>query len=148
MRVTIVIPLMALMTGCGSRESAAPQIRAEEVWSRPAIALPDEVGGMGVVYLTLINDGEASDRLVSIQSEVAELVEIHGARMEKGRMTMQAVAGGFRIPAKGRVEFKSGGYHLMLMRLKRNLEHGDRFKLVLNFEKSGALTVESQVRQR
>lgn len=141
-----VLALVAgILANCGG-QPAAPQIRAENIWSRPAVALDDEMGGMGVVYLTLINEGGAPDRLLSAQSAVAEVVEVHGMKMEGGRMKMQAFEGGYEIPARGQVEFKSGGHHMMLIRLKRNLEKGDRFKVILKFEKSGTLAVESEVR--
>ncbi len=105
------------------------------------------MGGMGVVYLTLVNEGSVPDRLIRVQSAVANKAEVHKASIKNGRPTMRSVEGGLEIPAEGRIEFRSGGYHIMLMRLKRNLEAGDRFEVVLEFEKSGTMTVESEVRQ-
>jgi len=51
------------------------------------------------------------------------------------------------IAADGRVEFKPGGLHIMLIGLKRSLNPGSRFELVLEFEKSRKVKVESEVRQ-
>ncbi len=104
-------------------------------------------GGLGVVYLTLINESKVSDRLMSVKSAVAEKAEIHEVRMSAGRAKMQEVKDGLEILANERIQFRSGGYHIMLMRLKRNLEVGDKFEVVLEFEKSGVMTVESEVRQ-
>ncbi len=144
----IMIVILALLTGvltsCGQK---APKISVENVFSGPAVVIEDKMGGMGVVYLTLVNKGRVPDRLIRVQSAVANKVEIHEASIKNGRPAMQAVEGGLEIPAKGRIEFRSGGYHIMLMRLKRNLEAGDRFEVVLEFEKSGTMTVESEVRQ-
>lgn len=146
-KIIILLLFTGLLAACGSPKSSGPKIQVENVWSRPAVAIKDEMGGMGVVYLTLINQGDAPDRLVSVQSEVAEAVEIHSAKRQGDRMMMKPVEGGVEIPAKGRVEFKTGGYHLMLVRLKHDLRVGDRFKVLLKFEKSKALTVESEVHQ-
>lgn len=51
------------------------------------------------------------------------------------------------VPAKGQVELKPGGYHVMLIGVKRDLKVGDKFSLELQFEKSGAITVEAEVKQ-
>ncbi len=127
---------------------AAPVLRAEDAWSRPAMAMAGhEGGGMGAVFVTLINDGDASDRLLSAQCEVADVVELHETRVEDNVARMQPVAGGIDVPARGRVALKPGGYHIMLMGLRRPLMAGDRFPVVLQFERSGALTVEAVVRE-
>ncbi len=142
--IVILALLTGVLTSCGQK---APKISVENVFSRPAVVIEDKMGGMGVVYLTLVNAGSVPDRLIRVQSAVANKAEVHEASIKNGRPTMQAVEGGLEIPAKGRIEFRSGGYHIMLMRLKRNLEAGDRFEVVLEFEKSGTMTVESEVRQ-
>jgi hypothetical protein len=165
--------LMGILVACGLRAPAGPKIRVENVWSRPAVAMgemegmePGEgmameqeteshegmsmehgMGSTGVVYLTVINEGREADRLVGARSDVAAAVELHQTKMEGGVMKMQPVTGGIEIPARGRVELKPGGYHIMLIGLKRDLKAGDRFAVTLEFEKSGAVTVESEVRE-
>jgi protein SCO1/2 len=126
-----------------------PLIRVENVWSWPAKAY-DENGkktGTGAVYLTLVNDSDSPDRLLRVHSEVAEVVEMHETKMVGDRMEMQPVTAGLEIPAHGQFEFKPRGSHLMLIGLNRSLEPGQRFAVVLEFEKSGAKTVYSEVRQ-
>lgn len=127
---------------------SAPALRAEDAWSRPAMAMAGhEGGGMGAVFVTLINDGDAPDRLLSAQCEVADVVELHETRVEDNVAKMRPVAGGIEVPARGRVELKPGGYHIMLMGLRRPLMAGERFPVVLQFERSGTLTVEAVVRE-
>ena len=103
--------------------------------------------GTGAVYMKLVNAGQEADRLVSAHTDVAEVVEIHETRMEGDVMMMQMLPDGLEIPAQGEVELKPGGYHVMLIGLKRDLKEGDQFTLVLEFEKSGTMTVEPKVRQ-
>lgn len=62
-------------------------------------------------------------------------------------MKMRPLSGGVEVPASGRVEFKPGSYHIMLIGLKRDLKVGDRFTVTPELEKSGTLTVESEVRE-
>jgi copper(I)-binding protein len=97
--------------------------------------------------MMLVNEGREAERLVRAHTEVTEVAEIHETRMEGEVMKMQLLPDGIEIPAGGEVELKPGGYHIMLIGLKRDLNEGDRFTLVLEFEKSGRLTVEVPVRQ-
>lgn len=127
---------------------SAPILRAENAWSRPAMAMAGhEGGGMGAVFVTLVNDGDAPDRLLSAQCEIADVAELHETRVEDNIAKMRPVAGGIDVPARGRVELKPGGYHIMLMGLRRPLMAGDRFPVVLQFERSGVLTIEAVVRE-
>ena len=82
-----------------------------------------------------------------MQTEVAEVVEFHETRKHGDIMTMQRVEGAIEIPAEGRVEFKPGGLHIMLIGLKRSLNPGARFEVILEFEKNSLVKVESEVRQ-
>ena len=144
----IVFLLVSFLIGCNLSNS--PEIRIENVWSWPVEAMQDDDGSShstGVVYLTLVNEGGAADRLIAIRTDVAEVVEFHETRKQGDIMTMQRVEGVIEIPADGRVEFKPGGLHIMLLGLKRSLNPGDRFGLVLEFEKRGVVKVESEVRQ-
>ena len=43
------------------------------------------------------------------------------------------------------VVLKPGGYHMMLMDLKRPLKEGDTLKFTLSFEKAGDIEVEATV---
>jgi copper(I)-binding protein len=158
-KLILVIVLAAVMVAaCGA--PAAPQIRAEDVWSRPAVAMGDAgesgesgsemgqgMGGTGAVFMVLVNDGREVDRLVGAKTDVAKVVEIHETRMEGEVMKMQMLTDGLEVPAMREVQLKPGGYHVMLIGLQRNLEVGDRFAVELLFEKSESLLVEPVVRQ-
>ncbi len=140
--------LLAFLTGCSS--SGSPEITIENAWSWPVEAMQDDEGSShstGVVYLTIFNKGGAADRLTAIQTEVAEVVEFHETRKDGDMMTMQRVDGAIEIPADGQVTFKPGGLHIMLIGLKQSLNPGDRFEMSLEFEQSGEVKVESEVRQ-
>lgn len=144
----VVYLLIIFLIACDS--STSPEITVENVWSWPVEVMLDDDGSShstGVVYLTLVNKGGEADRLIGIKSEIAEVVEVHETKKQGDRMTMQRIAGGLEVPAERQVEFKPVGLHIMLIGLKRSLNPGDRFDLTLEFEKSEALMVESEVRQ-
>jgi hypothetical protein len=153
MKKVILLFLVVILSACGGQAPTGPQIRAEDVWSRPAVAMPEgdmEAGhgmsGTGAVFMTLVNDGVEADRLVGAQADVAEVVEIHQTTMDGDVMKMQQVAA-VEVPGGGQVVLKPGDYHVMLIGLHHDLAEGDRFSVTLTFEKSGDLTVEAQVRQ-
>jgi len=118
----------------------ADHLQMESIWARPAPA-----GGTTAVYLTIVNTGDHADTLIAVQSEAAERVELHETRMEGDVMQMRPIAR-LEVPAGGRVELKPGGYHIMLVNLKRGLTAGEPIHIHLKFEHSGEVAVEADVR--
>lgn len=127
---------------------AAPSVRVEGAWARPAMATaPGDpaMGATSAVYVTLVNTGTRPDRLVSVRTDVAAAAEIHRTSMEDHVMHMHPVEG-IDLPPGTPVELEPGGLHIMLMGLHRNLEEGDRFRVVLVFTLAGELPVDVEVR--
>jgi len=50
------------------------------------------------------------------------------------------------VPAGGKIEMKPGGYHVMLLGLKRDLKPGEKVAVTLKFERGGNVPVEAAVR--
>ncbi|MFN3741045.1 MAG: copper chaperone PCu(A)C [Anaerolineales bacterium] len=138
----LAISLIALLISACSA-SRSPQgrgIRIEAPWARPAAQ-----GENGAVYFTLLNDGE-EDILLSAQTDVAETVELHMTTMHGGHTMQMQMQHEIQIP-KGKTEFAPGGYHVMLLGLKRELKVGDSFPLTLRFQKAGELLVTVSVKE-
>lgn len=137
-KLALFFLLFLLVLAC-STSRPAEAIRVESPWSRPGLA-----GENGAVYFTLINRGE-DDALLSAQTDVANTVELHMTMMHEGNMQMQME---HEIPIpKGTTEFRPGGYHVMLIGLKRELKVGDSFTLILRFRKAGEMMVTVAVRE-
>jgi copper(I)-binding protein len=145
--------LIGMLVACAR---AGPELQVEDVWARPGKAMEGMSGESGegdmpmvtsAVFMKLVNKGRQADRLVSAQTDVAKTVEIHETRMEGEVMKMVHLPDGLEIPARGEVVLKPGSYHVMLIGLTGELNMGDRFPVVLTFEKSGTMTVEAEVRQ-
>jgi len=116
-------------------------IRVDDAWARPVSGtLP------GAAYLSIVNKGRASDRLVGARSSCCASVEIHETRVENDIMRMLPVDSGIAIEPGSTVSFKPGGYHLMLFDPGESLRLGKRFELTLVFEIGGEMTVEVEVR--
>jgi periplasmic copper chaperone A len=112
-----------------------------EPWSR---ATP---GGarVGVGYLVIEHRGAASDRLLRLESDVSASAEVHETVTEAGVARMRPVDAVVIAP-NGRLEFRPGGYHLMLSGLTRPLKEGERFAATLVFERAGRVVVTFAVR--
>lgn len=120
-----------------AEDYAVGPLKLEQPWTRATPAGAKVAGG----YLTVTNAGSAPDRLVGGSSEVAGKIEIHEMALKNGVMTMRGLPEGLEIKPGGKAEFKPGGYHLMLMGLKRQLKEGESIKATLVFEKAGPVAV-------
>jgi periplasmic copper chaperone A len=132
---------------CGALLFLSATARAEDVkagdlvisqpWGR---ATP---GGakIGAGYLTIENKGSVPDRLVAISSDVAGKIDVHEMATTNGVMTMRPLEKGLTIEPGKTVTLAPGGYHLMMMDLKKPLKQGDKVPLTLEFEKAGKVAV-------
>jgi copper(I)-binding protein len=69
-----------------------------------------------------------------------------GGDMGGGMMTMQPVES-IPVPAGEKVELAPGGYHIMLLEVKKVLAVGDTIEVTLTFEKAGEITTTAEVRE-
>jgi len=97
-------------------------------------------------YMTIKSKG-AADTLVSASSPIAGMVQLHEVITEGATSKMQEKPGGFPVPAKGSVELKPGGYHIMLMDLKQQPKEGEKVELTLKFEKAGEIKITAPVKK-
>lgn len=131
---------------CLSSIGAPPAIAAEhglkvtDAWVRMMPPTIKVHGG----YLTIINEGKQPQELVAAASDNYEAVEIHLSRIENGVATMQRLES-VEIPAGGKVEFKPGGMHLMLIGTMKPLEHGALVPIRLGFRAGTKIEVEAIV---
>lgn len=136
-----VVVFGALLLAASLATAGPSPVEVKNPWARPGL-----LGGNSAVYMEIHNSAAAPDRLVAAGTDVAEVVELHETRMEGGMHRMQRVAF-VEVPASGKVELKPGGFHMMLIRLNTPLRVGDRFPLLLRFERAGRLTVEVEVKE-
>lgn len=103
------------------------QVTVNDPWVRATVAQQSATGA----FMRITSTQDA--RLVEVKSPVAGVVEVHEMRMEKDVMKMRAVRE-LALPAGTSVELKPGGYHIMLMDLKRQMKEGDSVPLTLVIE--------------
>lgn len=120
-------------------------------WSRPAV-------DTGVVYATIRNNGARPEVLVGASSPLARAVELHESMaMPMPAGTMQGMpsdamgmkpVGRVVIPPHGALTLKPGGYHLMLLGLRRPLRSGEHVPVVLHFADGSTAKLSASVEDR
>ena len=113
--------------------AAAPsfaQTTVQDAWVRATVGQQKASGA----FMQL--QSSRGGRLLSASSPVAGVVEIHEMAMDGGVMRMRAVPA-LELPAGQAVALRPGGYHVMLMDLKKPLNPGDTVALTLVVETAG-----------
>jgi copper(I)-binding protein len=107
--------------------AAQAQTSVKDPWVRGTVAQQKATGMFAQIT------SSTGGKLVSASSPVAGVVEIHEMTMDGNVMKMRAVAG-VELPAGKPVELKPGGYHVMLMDLKKELKPGEMVPVTLVVE--------------
>lgn len=110
--------------------AAQPAVKVETPWVRGTVPGQTATGA----FMRLLPSSPV--RLVDARSEVAGVVEIHEMAMVGDVMKMRRIPG-LDLPAGRATELKPGGYHVMLMSLKRKLGAGDSVPITLVFQDAG-----------
>lgn len=141
-RAPILAAALLTLAACGPTGPAAPAT----VQVSDAICRPTPVGRQTTgCYLTLTSDTD--DRLASVTSPDANIVQIHESRIESNMMMMRELREGLPLPAGQAVALAPGGTHLMLLGVKQPLVAGDTVSLILTFATSAPLEVTATVGQ-
>lgn len=101
----------------------------------------DEGLSMGAFYVTITNNGDESDTLLSVETDMAQTVEVHNVEMEDGVMKMFPMHDGVEIPSGETIIFEPGGYHVMMIGITESLLDGEEFTATLNFENAGDVEI-------
>ncbi len=122
-------------------------------WAQDSITVKDayarssgKSAKAGAAFMMIQNAGEADDRLIAAESDVAARVELHTHQVDaNGVAKMIHVEEGFVIPAGETHMLKRGGDHVMFMGISAPFEHGATVPVTLIFEKAGEIEVDIPV---
>ena len=103
---------------------ALAQVSVSDPWVRATVPQQKVAGA----FMQLRSAKAA--RLVGVKTPVAGRVELHQMAMEGQTMRMRAVES-IELPAGQAVNLASGGYHVMLFDLQRQLKEGEQVPLTL-----------------
>jgi copper(I)-binding protein len=119
-------------------QSASGDVRVPSAWSR---ATP---GPTAAVYLSIQNTAGQPDKLTAATSPIADRIEFHAENNQSGVVSMIMLQG-IDLPPGEVVTLAPGQMHLMMFGVQKPLKPGDQFSLTLEFEHSGAKTVDVTV---
>ncbi len=103
------------------------QVRVDDPWVRATV--PEQTSTGAFMLLTAQSDS----KLVSAASPFAEHVELHKMTMENDIMKMRQIPE-LALAAAKPVALKPGGYHIMLLGLKKQIKATDTVPVTLTFE--------------
>jgi copper(I)-binding protein len=146
-RTLLLLAAVTAMVGCspsgggGANGAAATTVTVADVLCRPTPNGRQVTG----CYMTLT--ALAADTLVSVESPVAALAQVHETRMESNMMMMRELEAGLPLPAGEAVQLKPGGTHIMLMGVSDPLRAGQTVPLTLTFATAVPVEVTATVGQ-
>jgi copper(I)-binding protein len=115
------IKILTLISVAFLMSSCSPKkVGIDQAWARPANA-----GENSAIYFVVDNPSTQDDEMVGVACDTAQVM----------------------VPAKGQVEFKPGGYHIMLIGLKQNLAVGDTLHVVVTFKNAGQIALDVPVKE-
>lgn len=107
--------------------AASQPVQVKNAWVRAMVAGQQSTGA----FMTVT--ARTATRLVAVASAVAGVAEVHEMKIDRDIMKMRAVPV-LELPAGKSVQFKPGGFHVMLMDLKQPLTLGSTVPLTLFFK--------------
>ncbi len=130
-RIVLAIAALAFATA-----ASAADLRLTDAWIR---WIPGGAPSGG--YFTVHNDSPVPIELLGASSPEYGMVELHRTVTEGTTSRMEAIDK-VAVPAHGKLQFKPGSYHLMLMRPKPGVKVGGEATVVLQF--SGGRTLDAR----
>lgn len=124
-----------------NKEIEKKQIQIIEPWARAAKA-----GMNTAAYMIIKNSSDLADTLLSVESKVAEINEIHEIFSVGQKMGMRKIQF-LVIPPKSQVELKPRSTHIMLINLNENIDSRENIELTLNFKRNGSIKLEIPIRK-
>lgn len=106
---------------------ALAQVSVTDPWVRATVPAQKSTGA----FMQLQSPTAA--RLVEVRTSVAGRAELHEMAMDGQTMRMRQVDA-IELPAGKPVNLASGGYHVMLFDLKRQMKEGESVALVLTVQ--------------
>jgi len=91
-------------------------------------------------YVEIHNSSYVADKLLKIWSSDITLIEVHQTK-KVGDVLKMLPAQNTSVPPKGKLVMQPGGYHLMMMGIKKPLIENETIKVYFEFETAGIVHV-------
>jgi len=165
---TAIVVASVALGACSSSATPVPTIQIENAVVRITMPTSPAAG-----YLVIVNNGATDDALTGASSPAFKSIELHETRVVDSGMSSSpmassmpgmstgspmpsaTMAGGdmmgmypvssIPVPAHGRQQLQTGGFHLMLMDPIGTISVGQTIQLTLTFQHAGVITVDATV---
>lgn len=136
MKQTLALSALVFLAACSA--PSTPDISISN--AKIKAPLPGQTVAMGT--LTINNEG-AADRLLSVTTPLTDRAELHTHITDAGGVMKMRRVESLAVPARGTLVLKPGGDHIMLF--DAQMPSSGNMSLTLNFETSGAITVDASL---
>jgi len=124
-----------------STANAADSLQIENAWSPEAPPVAKVMAG----YMKINNLSNKDIKILSAKSDLFKRVEIHLTEMSDGMMRMIKQEN-LKIKAKGHIELKPGGLHMMLMGKLKPVKAGSVIAVTLTLDNGETITIKLKVK--
>jgi copper(I)-binding protein len=128
MRLNVLI--FSAIAALATQPVWSANISVTDAWARATMPGQPVSGA----YMKIQSDADA--RLISVSSPLIQQVEVHEMKMDGDVMRMREVKV-IDLPKGKTVSLQPGGYHIMLMNLKKPITAGEIIPLALVIESGG-----------
>lgn len=135
--VTVAFILSVFAAGCGNSG-----VTVTDAWVREVPAGIETTA----LYMEIENNTSETEKLLSVESEIAGTAEIHETSVNKDGISRMQQIQTVEIPASGSVVMKPGATHVMLIGLRDKIENGQDIKVVLKFQNTGTREIMAKVK--
>lgn len=119
----------------GAEEKEHDALHVAHGWARASLGQNPN----SAAYITVHNKTDVNDTLLAISCADAAKCSLHNHVTQDNISSMEAV-GSLEIPAGAHVEFRPGGYHIMMFDLKAPLAAEGQTSVTFTFEHAGEIT--------
>ena len=140
-RLAVLATMLAMAALSGCSDSGPSIDRVENAWVRAADSSATTAG-----YFTFYNNAKGPYSIVAATGLLCDDIQLHET-VHDGALTSMREITRLVVPAGGKVEFKPGGNHAMLIGLRQRLEPGRTVRFTLLLENGGTIEIEAEVRE-
>lgn len=145
MKIKISLYLLLLLSGVIAAQQNKNQVtkmEVKEAWIRTSAQ-----GSNTALFFEVVNNSEKPDTLLSAESNIAEVVEVHETFKRENDMMGMRKVNFVVIPPKSTVKFKPRDLHVMLIKLKKDMKLNDKGEATLVFKNAGKIKIDAVVRE-
>ncbi|MDJ0925135.1 MAG: copper chaperone PCu(A)C [Acidimicrobiia bacterium] len=137
----LIIPLLG---ACGGGSSGVIEVTDSWAPSTPPNA------PAAAIYLEIDNGTDANDRLIDVEMDRCDAIELHNTTIDDDRIMRMRLAepDAMVVPAGGRLIMAPAGLHVMCIGLDAPFREGEMLDLVVLLESGTRLTTATPVEHR